>query len=183
MAEPRFDPESFYEFDMNSGEVRARGGQRVLLLSETVLSPLVTAAVKQGDLTSLRRLGKHLGEHAMASLGQDPSALAPETVLAHVAGVLSIFGWGRLELERHGHALVATLAKLPSLDDDHLGVAALLGGLFSSLADREVACVPVSSTGRFLLVDPAVAQQVWKWSRGGDDVPAIVSRLAREEGA
>ena len=177
MAEPRFDPESFYEFDMNSGEVRARGGQRVLLLSETVLSPLVTAAVKQGDLTSLRRLGKHLGEHATTSLGQDPSALAPETVLAHVAGVLSIFGWGRLELERHGHALVATLAKLPSLDDDHLGVAALLGGALSSLADRETACVPVGE-GRFLVVDPGIAERIWDWSKSGESLATILGRLS-----
>lgn len=174
--EPRFDPGSFYEFDLNSGEVRARGGQRVLLLSESVLSPLVTAAVKQGDLTSLRRLGKHLGEHAAASLGRGASTLAPETVLAHVAGVLSVFGWGRLELERYGHALVATLSKLPTLDDDHLGVAALLGGALSSLADRETACVPVGD-GRFLVVDPGIAERIWDWSKSGESLPAILARL------
>jgi hypothetical protein len=26
-------------------------------------------------------------------------------------------------------------------------------------------------------VDPQIAEQVWNWSRGGDDVPAIVGRL------
>jgi hypothetical protein len=176
MAEPRFDPVSFYEFDMNAGEVRARGGRRVLLLSESVLSPLVTAAVKQGDLTSLRRLGKHLGEHAMSSLGEDPAKLAPTAVLAHVAGVLSIFGWGRLELERHGAALVARLSKLPSLDDDHLGVAALLGGTLSSLVGRETACVPVGDGG-FLVVDPGIAERIWEWSKAGDPLNVILARL------
>jgi hypothetical protein len=38
--------------------------------------------------------------------------------------------------------------------------------------------VPVSQDGLFLLVDPSIAQQVWKWSRAGDGVPAIVERLA-----
>ena len=47
--------------------------------------------------------------------------------------------------------------------------------------EGEIACVPVSAEGHFLLVDPSVAQKVWKWSRSGDDIAAIVGRLAPAE--
>jgi hypothetical protein len=171
-----FDPGGFFEFDLAEGAVRVRGGERVLVLSSDVVAPLVSAAVRNGDLTAVRKLGRDLGGAAGQSLGK-PNEARAEDVLSAAADVLSLFGWGRLRIERWGDALVAHVDGLPALDDDHLGVAALLGGLFSALADREVACVPASEGGTFLVVDPSVAQQVWKWSRNGENVPAIVSRL------
>lgn len=150
------------------------------MLSDAVVAPLVAAAVEGGDLTAVRKLGRQLGEAATAALAGPAADTPVEEVLGQAAGVLSLFGWGRLGVERWGDALVAKLDDLPRLDDEHLGIAALLGGLFSSLAAEEVACVPVGDSGTFLLVDPSVAQKVWKWSRGGDDVAAIVGRLAPE---
>jgi hypothetical protein len=179
-----FDPGGFFEFDLAGGEVRARSGNRVLVLSDTVVAPLVSAAVHNGDLTAVRRLGRHMGEEVASALGGDPTGAPPETVLGHAATVCSLFGWGRLHLERWGDALLARLERLPELDADHLAIAALLGGLFSALARHEVACVPVTQDGRFLLVDPQIAEQVWNWSRNGDDIPSIVGRLgAPAEGA
>jgi hypothetical protein len=43
--------------------------------------------------------------------------------------------------------------------------------------------VPVGSSYRYLVVDPSVAERVWVWSKSGDDLPAIVSKLAMSEGA
>jgi hypothetical protein len=180
MTDASFDPGGFFEFDLSKGAVSARGGGRVLVLSDSVVAPLVSAAVEGGDLTAVRKLGRQLGEAAAAQLPGAARDQSAEQVLGHATAVLSLFGWGRLRVDRWGDALVATLDQLPRLDDEHLGIAALLGGLFSSLADEEVACVPVGDDGHFLLVDPAVAQQVWKWSRGGDDVAAVVGRLAPE---
>ena len=175
--EPRFDPGGFLEFDLAGGAVHVRSGARVLLLSDTVVAPLVSAAVAHGDLTAMRRLGRHIGEEVKRSLGRTPDELGADTVLGHAASVLALFGWGRLEIDRWGDALCARLTALPVLDDDHLAIAALLGGLFSSLAHHEVACVPVGSEGRFLLVDPQIAEQVWNWARQGDAVGTIVGRL------
>jgi hypothetical protein len=181
MAQP-FQPAGFFEFDLEGGRVEARAGGsgRILLLSESVLAPLVSAAVQAGDLTAVRRLGRQMGEVATQSLGSDPQSANTEEVLGHAASVVSLFGWGRLEVERWGPALVAKLAQLPSLDDDHLAIAALLGGLFTALVHTDVACVPVTQDGQFLLVDPQIAEQVWTWSRNGDPVGAIVARLAEE---
>ncbi len=181
MAGASFDPGGFFEFDLATGSVRARGAGRVLILSDSVVAPLVSAAVGNGDLTSVRKLGRELGEGVARDLGADALELPVEAVLEAAAGVLAVMGWGRLQVDRWGDALVASLEQIPHLDDDHLGVAALLGGLFSSLAEREIACVPVSSAGHFVLVDPSVAQKVWKWSRSGDDIAAIVGRLAPAE--
>ena len=179
MANASFDPGGYFEFDLARGAVRARGGERVLVLAGDVLAPLVSAAVGNGDLTAVRKMGRQLGEAVLQKLNA-PMDQPMEAVLGHAAAVLSIFGWGRLEMERWGDALVAALEDLPALDEDHLGVAALLGGLLSSLGGTEVACVPVGRDGRFMVVDPSVAQQIWKWARGGDGVATIVSRLAPE---
>ena len=176
MAEPRFDPGGFFEFDLSKGAVRTREGARVLLLSDDVLSPLVAVAVQNGDLTAVRRLGKQLGQHIASSLGQPPSELSPETVLSHAASVLALFGWGRIGLEQWGPALAVVVRGVPELDEGHLGMAALLGGLFSAMTGNDVACVPTDEE-RFLLVSSSVAEEVWSWAREGLDMGSILSRL------
>ncbi len=180
MDEPRFDPSGFFDFDLTSGAMRARGGTRVLVLSDTVVAPLVSAAVASGDLTAMRRLGRHVGEEIRGSVGGSADSLSPETVLGHAAGVLALFGWGKLTLERWGDALVARIVSVPELDESQLAFAALLGGLFSALSQRDVACVPLAETGSFVLVDPSVAETVWSWAQSGDDIASIVSRLTPE---
>jgi hypothetical protein len=178
MPPTTFDPVGFFEFDLAGGEVRIPSGQRVVVMSESVVAPLVGAAVRHGELTAVERWGRSMGEEVLRSLGGDVDSLTPEVVLGHVAAVIALFGWGRLHLERWGDALVARLDAVPRLDVEQRAIAALLGGLFSSLAHRDVACVPVSDEGRFLLLDPQIAEEVWTWSRKGDDLPTIVGRLA-----
>ena len=180
MEEPRFDPGGFFDFDLTSGAVRARGGTRVLFLSDTVLAPLVSAAVATGDLTSMRRLGRHIGEEVRASVGGSADQLSPETVLSHAANVLALFGWGKLTMEQWGDAVVARIVSVPALDESQLAFAALLGGMFSSVAQRDVACVPLAESGSFILVDPSVAETVWSWAQAGEDVGTIAARLAPE---
>lgn len=178
MSEPQFDPGGFYQFDLARGAVNTRDGHRMLVLSDSVVAPLVSAAVQNGDLTAVRQLGKQIGEHVLAALDGEVEGASPEAVLGHAASVVAIMGWGRLTFERWGDALVAIVEELPTLDPESLGVAALLGGIFSMIARREVACVPVDAR-RFLVVDPAIAEQVWRWAKDGWDLGAIVSRLTR----
>ncbi len=176
MPEPRFDPGGFYEFNLAEGAVRTRHGDRVVVLSDTVLGPLVAGAVRNGDLTAIRTLGRDVGSHVRESLGGSPAEAPPETVLGHAASILSLFGWGRLGFEQWGDALVATLSHAPVLDEQQQAVAALLGSMFSRLIDHDVACVPVAD-GKFLVLNPGVAEQVWAWVVQGRDLPAIVGRL------
>ena len=185
---PAFDPEAFFDFDLTTGAVRARGGTRVLMLSDTVVGPLVSSAVASGDLTALRRLGRHIGEEIRASVGGSAAHQAPDVVLGHAAGVLALFGWGQLAMERWGDALVARVSSLPDVDESQLALAALLGGLFTALAQKDVACVPLmradgGERGAFILVDPTVAETVWSWAQAGHDIPTIVQQLAPAESA
>lgn len=177
MTEPSFDPGGFFQFDLAKGAVRSRGGGRVLLVSESVLAPLVNTAVAHGDLTAVRSLGSQIGSIVAASLGASPQGMAPAQVVGCAGAVMSLFGWGRLRLESWGDALVLHVEGLPPLDDDNLAVAALLGGLFSTLCSTEVACVPIARTPRYLMVDPSIAEQVWTWSKEGDSLGAISSKL------
>ncbi len=177
MTETSFDPGGFFQFDLAKGCVRSKGGSRVLLVSEGVLAPLINTAVANGDLTAIRSLGAQLGSIVASALGSQPNSASPAQVTAAAGGVMSLFGWGRLRLEQWGDALVLQVEGLPPLDEDNLAVAALLGGLFSTLCSTEVACVPVSRTAKYVMVDPRIAEQVWAWSKEGESLASIASKL------
>jgi hypothetical protein len=176
MAEARFDPGGFYQFDLRDGSVRTKGGARVLVLSDTVAGQLVSAAVQSGDVAALVGLGNELGTVARGNLGGDPSKASVEQVVAHASAVVSLFGWGKLGFERWGRALVAELSNPPSLDDGGKAVGALLTGLISALGETPADCVPVGGD-RFLIVSPETADAVRKWTAAGEGLGAIVGRL------
>ena len=171
------DPNAFFQFVLAKGAVRSRGGGRVLIVSESVLSPLIHTAVANGDLTAVRTLGGQLASLVSSSLPGQANALGPAQVIGHAGAVMSLFGWGRLRLEQWGDALVLNVEGMPPLDEDNLALAALLGGLFSSLCQTEVACVPLGRTTRYMMVDPRIAEQVWSWAREGDGIAAIAGKL------
>jgi hypothetical protein len=175
-----FDPGGYLAFDLARGAVHTRHGERVLVLSADVLGPLVSTAARHGDLTAVRALGKHIGEDAARSLGRAARASTPEAVVTHISGTLALLGWGTLSLERWGNALVLSLQGSPALDAESLGLAALLGGMLTSLGGQDVACVPVASGSRFVVVHPGVAEVVWGWAKEGLELAAIIARLTQE---
>jgi hypothetical protein len=177
MTDTSFDPGGFFQFDLAQGNVRSRGGTRVLMLSEGALAPLIQTAVASGDLTAVRTLGGQLGAIVASSLPGPISSLAPAQIISHAGAAMALFGWGRLRLEQWGDALVLQVDGLPPLDSDNLAVAALLGGLFSTISATEVACVPLARSTKYMMVDPGVAEQVWIWSREGDNLATISSKL------
>ena len=183
MNDSQFDPGGFFQFDLAHGRVRTRGGARVLVLAENVLAPLIVTAVQSGDLTAIRQLGSQLGSIVAQSLPAPASTLPPQVVISHAGGVMSLYGWGRLKLEQWGGALVLVVEGLPPLDEDNLAVAALLGGIFSTLCSAEVACVPMARTTKYIMVDPRIAEQVWTWSKSGDNLATIASKLSSPEAA
>lgn len=178
---PTFDAGSFYEFDLASGSVKDRGGERVVVLTEAVFTPLVQSAVESGDLTALRELGVALGMRVQQVVG-DQSAASPSVVFDAVAGHLAVFGWGRLEVQRWGDALALRLHDAPAHDEHGLAVSALLGGLMSTLGEADAACVPVAD-GSFLLVAAEIAEEVWGWAQEADGIAALVGRLASGGGS
>jgi hypothetical protein len=183
MTESQFDPGGFFQFDLAHGRVRTRGGARVLVLAENVLAPLIVTAVQSGDLTAIRQLGSQLGSIVAQSLPAPAGSLPAQVVISHAGGVMSLYGWGRLKLEQWGGALVLVVEGLPPLDEDNLAVAALLGGIFSTLCSAEVACVPMARTTKYIMVDPRIAEQVWTWSKSGDNLATIASKLSSPEAA
>ena len=182
MPEAQFDPGGFFQFDLAHGAVRSRDGGRVILLSEEVLAPLITTAVNNGDLTAVRILGSQLGTLLGAELPGDAASLPPHVVIGHAASLMALYGWGRLHLERWGDALVLEVEGLPPLDDDNLAVAALLGGMFSTLCNAEVACVPLAEPTKYIMVEPSVAEQIWAWSKSGQSLPDITAALLHGTG-
>ena len=178
MADDGFDPGGFFQFDLAQGNIRARGGSRVIMLSENALAPLINTSVANGDLTAVRNLGAQLGTLVGSSMDRPANSMTPAEVIGAAGGIMSLYGWGRLRLEQWGEALVLHVEGLPPLDEDNLAVAALLGGLFSTLCSSEIACVPLSRTTKYILVDPSIAEQVWAWSKGGENLASIAAKLA-----
>ncbi|MDW8246139.1 MAG: hypothetical protein RMJ84_06145 [Sandaracinaceae bacterium] len=172
-----FSPTSYFRAQLKEGKMLTRGERRVLVVSEESMRSLVRLAIKSGDLNAIRRLGRAIGQEVLASLGEDPNQLPPHALVDHFAGLWALFGWGLIEIESWGDALVMRVEGSPSLDENQLGLAALLGGSVSALASLEVAAVPVGSN-RFLLLAPEVADTVLEWSKKGYSLPAILDRLA-----
>ncbi|MEZ4286974.1 MAG: hypothetical protein R3A47_02265 [Polyangiales bacterium] len=158
MLDARLDPEGFYSFDLNGGTVTTRAGERVVVLSEDVLASLVEAAARDGDLTPLRRLGERLGDQAHRILNQPTSSLSAEAIFSAVSGISALFGWGRIDFERWGDALVVSVTDLAR----RFGSTVLLhccSELLQLSAEKQAACVPVGP-GRFIMVDLEVAGTV-----------------------
>lgn len=175
MSAPGFDPNAFLEFDVPNGVVKTRDGQRVVVLSDEALGSLARLALQSGDASAMRALGLTLGAHTRAAVPARVGDATPEDVLGSARAVLSVFGWGALDATQWGSAVVLALRGAPSLDAERLGVAALLGGLLSSLAGNDVACVPVGAD--FVVVDPSVANQVFELARGGANLAHVVGAL------
>ena len=165
-----------YALNLERGWLEAKNMGRMVAVPEAVLASLVQVAVQSGDLTAMRIAGKSLADfvagRAEGSLPEKPW----DKVLAEARLALGLSGLGALEAERWGRALTLVVRGAPALDDDQLGTAALLGGLFSSLASTDVACVPVDD-GRFLCLDPSVAEAVWNWSKAGRSLFSILTEM------
>lgn len=172
----QFDPGSYYQFELSKGEVTSHKGRRMLVLSDSVLKPLVTAAARNGDLTPLRILGREIGEEVLSEL--DPKSVPMEEIVGRLAAAISLCGWGKFGMSRWGDAMVVSLEHSPVLDADSLATAAFLGGCFSAIAAREVACVPLEKGAKYLVVDPTIAESVWGWARAGQPVAEVVGRLS-----
>ena len=178
-ASDTFDASGFYEFDLAKGAIQDREGDRVVMLTEAALAPLVQAAAASGDLTALRSLGVFLGERIQSSVGDDATGARPSAVFEAAAGHLAVFGWGRLSVQRWGDALCLQVTGAPTHDEHGLALSALLGGVMSTLSGEDVACVPADD-GRYLLVAAEIAEEVWGWAQETGDVAQLVARLAPE---
>lgn len=182
MAQPNFDPGGFYEFDLSRGAVRAKGGERVFVMSNEVVSAVLQALTKQNDLATLQKLGASLAAHASTALAGRVADGTPEEVIGHASAVLGLYGWGKLAAERWGDALVVTLAGMSDIDPKHTASAALLTGLLSKLSGTALECVPVGKE-KLIVVHPSIAKDVAAWVNSGSDVAGVASRLVAKEAA
>ena len=171
------NPTGFYELDLQNGIIRTRHGERVVAISDSIVGVLVSSALR-GNAKTINELGRHLGSEIARTIGDIQNA-TPEDVLTHVASVLSIFGWGKLSLERWGDALAMRISNAPQgVTAD--AMATLLAGLLVKLTARELACVPVSEDS-FLILHPSTVGAVRSWTKKGEGLSVIVGKLQRSE--
>ena len=68
----RFDAEGYLTFDLRAGQVRTRGGQRVLVLPASALAALSKSAAGE---VALRTIGESLASEVAKSLGVSRTTL------------------------------------------------------------------------------------------------------------
>ena len=170
-----FNPAGFYELDVARGTVRTKHGDRVVVMTDNAAGALVSSALEAAP-ELLRLLGAKLGAEAARTL-KDVNGSSPQAVLNEAAAALGVFGWGKLGIQHWGDALVLTLDDPPAGTRTE-ALAALLGGFFSAVTGRELACVG-PEPNRFLVIDPTILPAVAGWVGKGEGLATIVGKLGR----
>ena len=98
MHDGRFDPSGFYEFNLNGGHGThvARGGERVVMLSEDVsFGAGRSGSARRGPHAACAGLGELLGEQILGRASIDlRRVLSPEAVLGHTSAVTALCSAG-----------------------------------------------------------------------------------------
>ncbi len=144
------------------------GGERVLV-PVAALAALCKGADADARSDFGRSLGTEAGRRVAERLG-DTARAEIEAVVEHVGGELALMGFGSLELERWGRALVLTISDSPfgAAGDDLL--AALLEGVFQRAFARDASAVRLmreDTRARFLITSRGGAQKVRDWLASG----------------
>lgn len=181
MDASKFDPGGFYEFQLAHGTLKTRDGARAVAISASIFARFAKALVESGDFAALKGWGAELGAQVGLVAGQRIDGLSPEAVMESVSTVLALAGLGRATLERFGDLAVLRLDAALEFDGAVGAYSALFEGLFESLSDAELACVPMMQDARFALVHPSVADEVRVWVSGGATAGEIAARLSAEE--
>lgn len=176
-----FDPGSFYEFHLSKGLVYSRGGDRVVVLPEDMLSAVFASAATGFDSPTLMvEMGERIGALIAESVGEAGEALKsapPDAVLGHCATVLSLFGWGRLSMELWG-AVVVMRVESCALGPDSCGW--MLSGMIRYLTETPVWCVPVPAEEAYVVLSEEAAAP---WVEGRWEAVSVIEVVSRLEAA
>ncbi|MCC7536967.1 MAG: hypothetical protein IT379_12175 [Deltaproteobacteria bacterium] len=173
----RFDPTGYLTFDLGTGKVHTRGGDRVVVLPDAALEAIASAP---GAEHTFRALGKALAHEVSASLGSPAAGSTPEDVATHVGGAFSTLGLGAVSFVTWGPALSVSARHVPaSVAPAALG--ALLETLIGELCGQELRLVLLSATvdgeSTFAVVAPDAAPVVAEWATQEKNAAAVLARL------
>jgi hypothetical protein len=149
---------------------------------------LMAAACRQLDATIVRQLGAALGKRAggRARARVASAGATLEAIVEQLGGELSLGGFGALNIERWGQALVARIDGYPLAAQGQELLAGFVEAALLLLTDREVTAFPLERTPqslRLLLCSRQAAAKVKGWllsgSSWGDALATLQS--ARQE--
>lgn len=175
----RFDPAFSVQFDLGRGQIAVRDGGDRVLVPVAALSALCQGADAHSRIDFGRSLGTEAGRRVAERLG-DTTRADIESVVEHVGGELALMGFGSLELERWGRALVMAIADSPfgAAGDDML--AALLEGVFQRAFARDASVVCLmreDARVRFLVTSRSGAEKIRGWLAGGTPWGDALARI------
>ena len=159
-----FDPTRAVTFDLTSGQVHLHDKQTSWIVPSAALAQLCAAAGEEATRVFGRAVGEAMGRRLGDRLGKDASV---EAFATQLAGELAIAGFGALQVERWGKALVFAIdqAETPS----EL-TASVIEGALKAATSREVRCLRVAQEAqrsRFLVAGSAAIEQVQGWLAQG----------------
>lgn len=159
-----FDPTRAVTFDLTSGQVHLHDKQSSWIVPSPALAQLCAAAGEEATRVFGRSVGEAMGRRLGERIGKDASV---EAFAAQLAGELAIAGFGSLQVERWGMALVFAIDQA---DTPPLLTASVIEGALKAATAREVRCVRVAQEGqrsRFLVANDTAIERVLAWLAQG----------------
>jgi len=187
MNKLKIDPEGYFRFDLEKGDLSYRDGGRLLAYPFEALRKVLETGLGSIRKTLPYSIGLHLGEECgrrvKSALGADfmDSDTSPEQFLAHLNAVLALHGLGMVSLETWGEALLVDWQIEPAaalhVVEFQEGV---LAGVLSAATGEPFEAASVDEDGksmRFLAGSTAIVDMTKIWLGEGCGLGEIVDRL------
>jgi len=189
MRGPAFDAAKYVQFDLQTGAIRSRDDDALVLVPRELLAALAPGddLVKTARTVGEAR-GKRLAAWAAARTAKEPLAL--DTLADGIDGALAVLGFGRTEIEIRGDAMLFRIkGEATGSSEVCVGfLAGFLGGYLSAL-DPEMRFEAAHLGGAsgpeeavFLAGNADTLKRLTRWVADGVDPYAAIERLHGEGG-
>lgn len=176
-----FDPTRAVTFDLTSGQVHLHDKQSSWIVPSAATAQLCAAAGEEATRVFGRAVGETMGRRLGERIGNDASV---EAFATQLAGELAIAGFGSLQVERWGKALVFAIDQT---DTPALMTSSVIEGALKAATGRDVRCLRVAQEAgrsRFLVASDAAIEQVQAWlAQGQSWGEALVKLHAPQQAA
>ena len=187
MSSVQFNPREAVTFDLQYGHIHLDGAATRVMVPAEALVALCKSAGEEEAAALGHAMGEAMGRRVSVRLAggtaerHDAVRNADfETVVSQLAGELALAGTGALSAERWGKALVLVVDQSPFGEDGDALMAQILQSALNALVGRELRVLKLQRDGvraRYLAVSGAVADEIGKRLRSGDDWGTVLSAL------
>jgi hypothetical protein len=185
MADNPFNPAQALKFDFGRGLVTVQGQGPCLLVPQSALLELLSAAGEAATHNFGQQLGTDIGRRVAERLGPNVQNASIETFVDHLGGELALLGLGSLAVERWGMALVLVVHGAAAGRAGTALLSAVVAGALQRALSRDAAIVELARADeqqRLLVVSKLAAPRVRQWLSENVAWGEVLTRLHQPRG-